>query len=93
MRKRRGPQNRKSALPFFLSGNDPLTRAATAGESAVAVHPLPQGGEGADLQIVPLFPEGDRGWSFNPTRCDHFPTLAGSKSFCNAAILESHDLY
>jgi hypothetical protein len=25
--------------------NDPLTRPATAGESAVAVHPLPQGGE------------------------------------------------
>jgi hypothetical protein len=27
-------------------GRDPLTRPAPAGESAVAVHPLPQGGEG-----------------------------------------------
>ena len=27
-------------------GRDPLTRPATAGESAVAGHPLPQGGEG-----------------------------------------------
>ncbi len=28
------------------SGLDPLTRPATAGENAVARHPLPQGGEG-----------------------------------------------
>ena len=31
------------------TAEDPLTRPATAGESAVAVHPLLQGGEGYSL--------------------------------------------
>ena len=45
------PRQTSNALRGFfaamkMANPDPLTRPAAAGESAVAGHPLPQGGEG-----------------------------------------------
>jgi len=47
-KERRYPQGVGAGVP--MPGWDPLTRPAPAGESAGAVHPLPQGGEGWDLR-------------------------------------------
>ena len=43
------------------NGRDPLTRLASADESASASHPLPQAGEGWKINS-PLAPLGERGW-------------------------------
>jgi len=56
------PSLKPSLVSYISCGNkrDPLTRLASADENASSIHPLPQGGEGCNINS-PLALSGARG--------------------------------
>jgi len=83
---------RKEGKNVRVDRNQPLTRPAAADENAVAVHPLPQGGEGIGSEAGPCQESGlyDRGFvlkeqATNATAC--------SRSCCWLSALERRLLF
>jgi hypothetical protein len=66
---------RKEGKNVCVDRNQPLTRPAAADESAVAVHPLPQGGEGIGSEAGPCQESGhfDRGLGLRKQRTSAAP--------------------
>jgi hypothetical protein len=80
--RRNGEARQDSELPERKEGknvcvdrNQPLTRPAAADENAVAVHPLPQGGEGIGSEAGPCQESAhcDRGFGLREQRTNAAP--------------------
>jgi spermidine synthase len=91
MASRSADSPRRSEIPPCARGGersvlgDPLTRPATADESAVAGHPFPQGGKG---QFHVLLRRGEPQGYAVPAQHDRSPVFPGFTDFSQLALLQ-----